>query len=231
MSVSTSRTRIGPIISALGGTLMMTGISLPLFFTSMTGVGDPNPYPPVLNGWQVISFLPDHFPAYPDLMLLVAVTIVSTSLLAVTIVNTSLLALFQEGSLLVARTRTLATFASIAVLCCFYLFSLLMYLGSWDGGAVASVITLGPGSWPLLLGTVLSAIGVGSASIGAVAGAFFGILIWYLMGSMLPGVVTFLDGFGLSPLTGIVLPIGLPILGSILGGWLLLRRQTLHTSQ
>jgi hypothetical protein len=230
MHASTFRTRVGPTISVLGGTLMVTSFSLPLFFTAPPINTDfSNPYPPVLNGWQVISFVPDLF-TKPYLALTpVAPEVVLLLLLAVIILSTSLLALFQEGSLLVAKLRSLAIFASIAVLCCFYLLSLFLnWGGSPDGAAASPDITLGPGVWLLLLGTGLSAIGIGIESIGALLGACSGMVIGYFMSYMpsIPGVATFLSWLG--PLAGIFLFIGfigLTLLGSILGGWVFSRGQ------
>ena len=142
--------------------MMVTGFCSPLFFTSPPINSEFfNTYPAMVNGWQMISVLQDYF-ASPYLSLTyVAPEVVLSLFLAVITLSTSLLVLFREGSLLVARMRSFAAFASIAVLFCLYVTSLLLnWSDSPDGAAASPTIALGPGLWLLLLGTVLSAKGI-----------------------------------------------------------------------
>ncbi len=218
MQASTFRTRVGPIISVLGSTLMVVGFSLPLFVTQPpTNTQFSNPYPPVLNGWQVISFWAGSTNRYLALTA-IAPVVVLLLLPTVIILSTSLLMLFQEGPLLVTKTRSLASFASIGVLCGFFLYSFFLnWTGSPSGADALPEINLGPGVWLLLSGTVLSGIGMGIASIGAILGAISGMFIGYFLCYLpiiIPGIATLLRG--LNPLAVISLFI---LLGCTLGGW------------
>ncbi len=230
MQVALFRTRIGPIISVLGSTLMVTGFSLPLFFTEPPShTNFANPYPPVLNGWQVMRFLPGLSSDQYLSLTTVAPEIVLLFFLAVIILITSLLMLLREGSPLVIRTRALATFASIGMICCFYVLSIFLnWGGSPDGDAALPDITMGPGIQFLLIGAVLCAIGIGVASISAIIGAFLGLIIGYstIYLPSVPGIGPLLNSLGfVAGAFPFITIIGFPLLGSILGGWIVTRRR------
>ena len=106
MDVSPWRTRVGPIISVLGGLVMVMGFCLPLFVTSAPiNPNFSNPYPPVVNGWDMIGMLQDSLLRSYLALTYVAPEVVLALVLAVVTLSTSVLALFQQGSRLVARTR------------------------------------------------------------------------------------------------------------------------------
>ena len=106
MDVSPWRTRVGPIISVLGGLVMVMGFCLPLFVTSAPiNPNFSNPYPPVVNGWDMIGMLQDSLLRSYLALTYVAPEVVLALVLAVVTLSTSVLALFQPGSRLVARTR------------------------------------------------------------------------------------------------------------------------------
>jgi hypothetical protein len=190
---------------------MVIGFCLPLFVTSApSNPNFSNPYPPLANGWDMIGMLHDFFPRPYLALTYVAPEVVLALVLAVATLSTSALALFGQGPRLVARTRSLAAFVSIAVLGWLCVTSLFLnWAGSPDGAAQSPTIALGPGFWLLLLGTVLSAIGVGSASWGALLGAFIGTGIGFFLSFI--------------PVGGHFLYIGASLLGGMLGGWVFLR--------
>jgi hypothetical protein len=108
--------------------------------------------------------------------------------------------------------RARAAFVSITVLGWLCVTSLFLnWADSPDGAAAKPSIALGPGFWLLLLGTVLSAIGVGSSSLGALLGAFIGTGIGFFLSFI--------------PVGGRFLFIGVSLLGSVLGGCVFLRGQ------
>jgi hypothetical protein len=234
--VSIYRTRIGPGISVLGSALMLLGLFVPLFFTAPfvpSLFEGTNPYPPAVNGWQTIT----SYWIYPYPLPSVAPVVLLWLLLAVVILSTSLLMLFQVNPPLVSRTRSLAAPVSIAVLCDFWLSSIFLnWTWSPDAATVMVGFQLGPGFWLLLVGTTLNVIGVGKMSIGAILGAFCAMLINPYLGLLASFMIDRLPGPGrallleaLSYPQGEIVSffssISLTLLGSLLGGWRFLRKQ------
>jgi hypothetical protein len=229
MRTSLLRSLIGSIISMLGGIMIMIGFFLPVYFTfPPINPTDTNPYPPMVNGWQILS-LPsfDHSFGHPFFVLL---------FMAVIILCASLLILFQKGSLLVPRTRLLVSFVCAAMLVYFGVFSLLVnWNDSPDGAAASPTFALGPGCRVLLLGIALSAFGMafsalgwGSVSMVALIGAFLGTLIGMVIGfslNFIPwGLIPWSIREPFMSMIGYIDPyLGSMILGSILGGWVFLR--------
>lgn len=234
-NVSLFRTRIGPLIGALGGALMVMSLWTPLFLVSSpSSPQDPSTsYPPTVSGWQTISFFWNLASGKPYASLTtVAPVVLFWLLLAVVILSTSLFTLLRGDALPLATARWIAISAGIAALGGFFL-SLVYVNLQWspDAAAASPHFSQGPGFWLLLLGTALSVIGGGKVSVGAMLGAFCGLFIGPylpLLFEALPGGNPFLNWLGF-PLNGIFLNacfIGLALLGSLLGGWLFLRRQT-----
>ncbi len=205
--------------------MIVIGFFLPMYFTfPPINPTDTNPYPPMVNGWQIIS-LPSLYRSFDHLFFMLLL------FMAMIILCANLLILFQKGSLLVTRTRLLVSFVCIAMLVYFCVISLLLnWNDSPDGAAASPTFVLGPGCGVLLLGIALSAFGMalsalggGSVSIVALIGAFLGTLI----GMAIIFSLNFIPWSIREPLMfmiGYIDPyLSSMILGSILGGWVFLR--------
>ncbi len=166
---TSSIARIGAVVSILGGILIVVGFCLPVAFTS----GNTNyidTYPPVLNGWQLLSSMPQ---AAPLAML--------AFLLNVVIIGTSTLTALRKGFPAVARMRTVAAIVSITVylwLPWLIIFPSIAF--SPDGAAASPHISLGVGIAVMLVGTLVSATGLGLVGVGAVIGALISCLAFFI---------------------------------------------------
>ena len=139
MNKSLWQTRNGPIISTLGGLAMVIGFCLPLYVTSPPlAPGSSNPYPPLVNGWYLIGILHDYFLNSYLALEYVTPEVVLALVFAVAILSSSMLVLFRHSSLLVARMRLYAAFASIAVPGWLWTASLFL---NWAG---SPTVALGP---------------------------------------------------------------------------------------
>jgi hypothetical protein len=243
-NVSLLRTRIGPLIGALGGALMVIGLFVPLvsislpstFYLHETDPSAYDPYPPMVNAWQTMS---SHWNYSSSPLTTVAPVVLLWVLLAVVMLSASLLALFQADSLLVARVRPLAASVSIVVLCVFWLFASFMNFSMFAGVTINTTPVFlflnEPGFWLLLAGAVVSVIGVGKVSIGAILGAFCGVLIAPILLDIAPSMLdrlpqgtllrALLEYLLQGEIATFLIYISFTFLGSILGGWLFLRRQ------
>lgn len=230
--VSRFRTRAGPVISASGSLLMVMSFFLPLLLVSPPLNPEPfTSYPPTVSGWQTISFFWNLSSQPYSSLTAVAPVVLFCLLLAAVILSTCLFTLLQGDVLPVATTRSLAISAGIAALVFLYLsLVFLNWADSPDGAAASPIFSHGPGFWLLLLGTVLSVIGGGKVSIGAILGTVCGLSLGSylpLLFLVLPGGKPFLTWLDY-PLNGIFLNAvftGLALLGGILGGWRFLRKQ------
>ncbi len=228
MLTSPLRTLISPIISMLGGVIIVIGFFLPVFFTVPPSNSNfTNPYPPVMNGWQIISLVFSyHFFNNPFVLLLFIVVIV---------LCTSLLVLFQKNSLVITRASLLVSFVCIAMLVYFYLFSLLLNWNvSPDSAAASPKFALGPGYRVLLLGLALSAPGMAVSAlrrggiislIGAFLGSLVGLIIGFSLNFIPWNLIPWSIRESFVSMIGYIDPYpGSMILGSILCGWFFLRR-------
>lgn len=225
MLLTVFRSSVSLSISILGTLLIGTGFFYPFYTISPPiNTNFSNPYPPVVNGWQVISS-----PLVTD------PAIVFVLGAAVLLFCTSLLLLFREGARRASTIRLLLSFVCIALLVFVILDAMLInFAGSPDGAAASPTFTVGQGFWMVLLGLALCGLGAGSASIGALIGTCLGIVIGYFLtlgfGALLnflsqtniPGMKAFLS----LVFPGIALWPSIAILGSILGGWLFRKIQT-----
>ena len=166
---TSSIARVGAVVSILGGILTVIGFSLPVAFTS----GNTNyidTYPPVLNGWHLLSSMPQ-----------AASFALLAFLLAIVIIGTSALTALRKGFPTVVKTRTVATIVSITVqlwLPWRIIFPSIAF--SPDGAAASPHISLDMGIAVMLAGTLLSVLGLGLVGIGAVIGALVICLAFFL---------------------------------------------------
>lgn len=226
MQLAVLRSSVSLSISVLGTLLIGTGFFYPFYTISPPiNTNFSNPYPPVVNGWQVVSSHPVIDPA----------TLVFVLVAAVVLFCTSLLLLSQEDAQRASKVRLLLSFVCIALLVFVILdATLINFAGSPDGAAASPTFTIGQGFWMVLAGLALCGLGAGSASIGAFIGTCLGIVIGYFLtlgsGALLnflyqtnvPGMRTFLS----LVFPGTALWPSVAILGSILGGWLFRKIQT-----
>jgi hypothetical protein len=219
MQLAGIRSFVDPSISILGTLLIGEGFFLPNYYISPPiNTNFPNPYPPVVNGWQAMSFLPG-----------IGTILVFALVTAVILLCTSLPLLFQKGTRLMSRTRILLSFACITLLV-FVTFNsiLLNFADSPDSAAASPTFAVGQGFWMSLTGLALSGLGVGSASIGAFIGTCLGSVIGYFLLLGIGALLNFLSQVGISGIGAFLsldfmvmaLWLGIAILGSILGGWL-----------
>lgn len=221
MQLAIIRSFVSLSISILGTLLIGAGFFLPAYSISPPiNTNFSNSYPPVVNGWQMISSLP----STGTIFVFILIT-------AVLLLSTCLLALFQKDTRCVSRARILLSFVCIALLVFVTLNSIFInFAGSPDGAVASPTFVAEQGFWMFLTGLALCGLGGGSASIGAFIGTCLGIVIGYFLtlgfGVLLSFLSRVASGIGALAFMGIALWLGIAILGSILGGWLARKIQT-----
>src|SRR3984893_15126534 len=207
MQESSWLTRLGAFVSILGAIVTVIGFFFPIILTyPAVDTRFPDPYPPILDGVALIrSLFSAQIPSFL-LVLLVALLI----LLALITLGTTIPAVLPKANVsgVVSWIRTLAASISILVLLWFLggVSLLNFHVGFGPGGIGATSPRFGPGFGIafLLIGAVLSALGLGRLGIGAVVGACIGFI------------------FLLTPLDFLAFIVGTItcILGTLVGAWM-----------
>ncbi len=201
-------TRLGPLVSILGAVLTGISLFLPLILTQPpVAPGFTDPFPPTLNGVSLLSSL---FTPQSQISSLGTFLFALLIVLALVTLATSIAALIQRTNVsgVVSWIRGFAAISGVAVALWFVeVVELLNYHVGFGTGAVSSPrFDIGFGLAFVVIGTALSALGVGLLGVGAVVGIAIGYLLLFILTS-----------FAL-----LAFPIGVItcILGTLVGWWI-----------
>ena len=196
-------------MSILGAILIVIGFFFPIILTyPPVNTRFPDPYPPILDGVSLIRSLFSS-QSLPFLLVLLFALLI---LLALITLGTTIPAVLPKANVsgVVSWIRTLAAIISILVLLWFLggvtLLNFHVGFGPGSLGITSPRFEPGFGIAFLLIGAVLSALGLGRVGIGAVVGASIGYLFFF----------TQLVFFGFALIIG---PITC-ILGALVGWWI-----------
>lgn len=201
-------TRLGPLVSILG--TLLTGITLflPLILTQPPiAPGFTDLFPSVLNGAWLLGSL---FTPQSQISSLGTILFALLLVLALVTLGTSIAALLQQANVtgVVSWIRGFAAISSVAVGLWFLeVVEALNYHIGFGTGAVSSPrFDMGFGLAFLVIGTALSALGVGLVGVGAVVGIAIGYLFLFILTSFA------LLAFPIGAITC--------ILGAVVGWWI-----------
>ncbi|GAC1401662.1 MAG: hypothetical protein NVSMB49_16600 [Ktedonobacteraceae bacterium] len=193
-------TRLGPLVSVLGALLSVISIFLPLILTGPPSDAQrSNSYPPTLDGvWLLRSLFSSQNQTFSSISPLFALLMVLTLIT----LGTSIPALLLHANVsrVVSWIRALAAMSSVLVL--------LWFLEDVQGlnfreAGPPGMFSQGFGIALLVVGTVVSALGLGLIGIGTVVG----------------GCIGFLLSFPLLPYFAFIVDTITCLLGTLVGWW------------